>query len=215
MLQTDAVLDKAQELKAAGTAFALATVVRAESPTSAKPGAKAIVTAEGELMNIVTIFLGITVGATMTVDAYGPGLVCQFQTAGMDRWKETMVSLLADLTGDGKIENAFIRNGKLYIFNGKKRIYKSLKKMGGSLSFLTYDVNPGFKDSKPTTAAFEISPVAVDLDADGRRELLASAAERSILGSLKVSAGLTKTWISIFKYDGGRFSSGTLGEVTR
>ena len=50
MLQTDAVLDKAQELKAAGTAFALATVVRAESPTSAKPGAKAIVTAEGELM---------------------------------------------------------------------------------------------------------------------------------------------------------------------
>jgi hypothetical protein len=121
-------------------------------------------------------------------------------------------SLLADLTGDGKIENAFIRNGKLYIFNGKKRIYKSLKKMGGSLSFLTYDVNPGFKDSKPTTAAFEISPVAVDLDADGRRELLASAAERSILGSLKVSAGLTKTWISIFKYDGGRFSSGTLGE---
>ena len=50
MLQTDAVLDKAQELKAAGTAFVLATVVRAESPTSAKPGAKAIVTADGELV---------------------------------------------------------------------------------------------------------------------------------------------------------------------
>jgi hypothetical protein len=121
-------------------------------------------------------------------------------------------SLLADLTGDGKLENAFIRNGKLYIFNDKQRIYKSLKKMGGSLSFLTYDVNPDFKDSKPTTAAFEISPVAVDLDADGRYELLTSAAERSILGSLRVSPGLTKTWISIFKYDGGRFSSGTLGE---
>jgi hypothetical protein len=121
-------------------------------------------------------------------------------------------SLLADLTGNGKLETAFIRNGKLYIFNGKERIYKSLKKMGGSLSFLTYDVDPGFKDSRPTTASFEISPVAVDLDADGRNELLATAAERSILGSLKISPGLTKTWISIFKYDAGRFSSGTLGE---
>lgn len=121
-------------------------------------------------------------------------------------------SLLADLTGDGKLESAFIRNGNLFIFNGKQRIYKSVKKMGGTLSFLTYDIEPGSKDSKPTTAAFEISPVAVDLDADGHNELLALASERSLLGSLQVSPGLTKTWISIFKYDNGRFTSGTLGE---
>ena len=50
MVHSDAVLDKAQELKANGTPFVLATVVRAESPTSAKPGAKAIVTAQGELI---------------------------------------------------------------------------------------------------------------------------------------------------------------------
>ena len=50
MLHSDAVLDKAQELKAQGTPFVLATVVRAESPTSAKPGAKALVTADGELI---------------------------------------------------------------------------------------------------------------------------------------------------------------------
>ena len=50
MLHTDAVLDKAQELKASGTPFVLATVVRCESPTSAKPGAKALVTADGELI---------------------------------------------------------------------------------------------------------------------------------------------------------------------
>jgi hypothetical protein len=121
-------------------------------------------------------------------------------------------SLLADLTGDGKLENAFIRNGNLFVFNGKQRIYKSVKKMGGTLSFLTYDINPGSKDPKPTTAAFEISPVAVDLDADGRYELLAPGSERSLLGSLQISPGLTKTWINIFKYDGQRFTSGTLGE---
>jgi hypothetical protein len=121
-------------------------------------------------------------------------------------------SLLADLTGDGKLENAFIRDSILYIFSGNQRLYKSVKKMGGTLSFLTYEVDPSFQDPKPATAAFEISPLAVDLDADGRNELLALASERSILGSLKVSPGLTKTWISIFKYDGGRFSGGTLGE---
>jgi hypothetical protein len=121
-------------------------------------------------------------------------------------------SLLADLTGDGKLENAFIRNGNLFVFNGKRRIYKSVKKMGGTLSFLTYDIEPDSKNSKPTTAAFEISPVAVDLDADGRYELLAPGSERSLLGSLQISPGLTKTWINIFKYDGQRFTSGTLGE---
>src|SRR3569623_57065 len=49
MTETDAVIDKAAQLKARGTPFALVTVVRATSPTSAKPGAKAVVTGEGEI----------------------------------------------------------------------------------------------------------------------------------------------------------------------
>jgi len=49
MLQTDAVLEKANGLKRQGISFALATVVRCESPTSAKPGAKAIIDSEGEI----------------------------------------------------------------------------------------------------------------------------------------------------------------------
>ena len=43
------LLDRAYELTHAGQPFAIATVVRAEKPTSAKPGAKAIVTADGRL----------------------------------------------------------------------------------------------------------------------------------------------------------------------
>ncbi len=42
-------LDEAQRLREAGQPFVLATVVRAERPTSAKAGAKAIVTADGQL----------------------------------------------------------------------------------------------------------------------------------------------------------------------
>lgn len=49
MVESDAVMDKASSLKAAGKPFVLATVVRCESPTSAKPGAKAIVTPDGEI----------------------------------------------------------------------------------------------------------------------------------------------------------------------
>lgn len=42
-------LDKARSLQKSGQPFALATVVRAERPTSAKAGAKAIITADGTL----------------------------------------------------------------------------------------------------------------------------------------------------------------------
>ena len=42
-------LEKATQLRSEGTPFAIATVVAAEPPTSAKPGAKAIISATGEL----------------------------------------------------------------------------------------------------------------------------------------------------------------------
>jgi xanthine dehydrogenase accessory factor len=42
-------LEHAQRLRAAGQPFVIATVVRAQRPTSAKPGATAIVTADGQL----------------------------------------------------------------------------------------------------------------------------------------------------------------------
>jgi xanthine dehydrogenase accessory factor len=43
------VLERAAELNRTGVAFVLATVVRAEKPTSAKPGASAIITGDGAL----------------------------------------------------------------------------------------------------------------------------------------------------------------------
>ena len=49
MHASDAVLERAAELKSRGVPFVLATVVRCESPTSAKPGAKAIVDAQGQI----------------------------------------------------------------------------------------------------------------------------------------------------------------------
>jgi hypothetical protein len=83
--------------------------------------------------------------------------------------------------------------------------------MGGSLSFLTYDIDPTFKDVQTTTIAFEVSPVVKDLDGDGRPEILAVASDRNLLGSLSISAGVKKSWLAVFKYQDGRFESGSLG----
>ncbi len=47
------VLEKVQDLRSAGQPFAIATVVWVEKPTSAKPGAKAIITEQGELVGWV------------------------------------------------------------------------------------------------------------------------------------------------------------------
>ena len=122
-------------------------------------------------------------------------------------------SLIADLTGDGSLENAFIRNRILFIFNGRDQLYKSIKKMGGTVSFLTYDADASFEQNPKTeTAAFELSPLAVDLDGDGNNELVAVASERSIIGTVGIAPGLNKSWVNIFKYADGRFSSGKLGE---
>jgi xanthine dehydrogenase accessory factor len=47
LISSDTILERASELKRQGVPFVLATVVRCESPTSSKPGAKAIVAADG------------------------------------------------------------------------------------------------------------------------------------------------------------------------
>jgi hypothetical protein len=121
-------------------------------------------------------------------------------------------SLFADLTGDGKLETAFIRNGILYIYNQKNRLYQSPKDMGGSLSFLTYDVDSTTKNLMPTSASFEVSPVAADIDGDGRPEILAVASEKDIIGNVGAAPGIKKAWIEVVKFQDGRFVKGTLGD---
>lgn len=49
MTDNESIWDRASRLQAAGKAFAVVTVVRSEAPTSAKPGAKAIVHADGTI----------------------------------------------------------------------------------------------------------------------------------------------------------------------
>jgi hypothetical protein len=118
-------------------------------------------------------------------------------------------ALFVDLTGDGRAETAFVRNRTLFIYEGKELIYESSQQMGGSISAVTYDVNPGAASRLITSASFEIPPVAVDLDGDGRMEVVAIASEGSGLSG--IGSDVRKSWLATLGYREGRFVRGSLG----
>ena len=121
-------------------------------------------------------------------------------------------SLFADVTGDGRPEAIFVRDGLLYIFDGEKEIYRSPKQMGGSLSTAIYQTNPNALDVLTDFAVFEVPPVAVDLDGDGSLESLTIASDRSSLTTSSIGPGVKKSWLSVLKFRDGMFVKGTLGE---
>ncbi|WP_027714871.1 VCBS repeat-containing protein [Desulfuromonas sp. TF] len=121
-------------------------------------------------------------------------------------------SLFVDLTGDGRLETVTVRHGFLHVYDGKQELYKTPKQMGGSLSSLSYPIDPDSRDPQTGFASFEVPPVAVDLDGDGQRELVAVASDRSSFGAPGVGPGVKKSWLSVLKYRDGMFVKGTIGE---
>jgi hypothetical protein len=120
--------------------------------------------------------------------------------------------LLADLTGDGKLEAAYVRNGSLWVYSDNKRLYVSPKQMGGSLSALTYKVDPTLLDYRSTSVFFEVAPIAVDIDADGRKELLVVSSDQSAIKAPGLMTTIDKSRIIVFNYEKGAFVRGTVGE---
>gem|GEM_PF-1436447 len=114
-------------------------------------------------------------------------------------------SQFADITGDGKVESIFVRNGILNIFSGKKKLYASPKQMGGTLSVLTYEKDSSFKDFVSTTAYFEVSPVTADLDNDGQLEILAISSNRPRFGAPGFKVDIKDIQFAAIKYKDGRF----------
>ncbi len=119
---------------------------------------------------------------------------------------------LADLTGDGKLEAAYVRNGILSIYSGKERLYVSPKHMGGSLSVLTYKIDPTLLDYQTTSVFFEIAPVAFDIDGDGLKELLAVSSDQSAIKAPGIITTIDQSRILVFNYEKGTFVKGSLGE---
>lgn len=121
-------------------------------------------------------------------------------------------SLMADLTGDGMPETVFVRGGLMYVYSGTKKLYRSPKMMGGTLSRFIFDEDPNARETETHYAAFEVAPVAADLDGDGQLELLTVASEGPLLTAPGIDAGVKKSWLSVLKKRDGMFVKGTLGE---
>ena len=121
-------------------------------------------------------------------------------------------SLFADLNGDGKTETAMIKDGFLFIYQGRKQLYKSPREIGGSIDTLTYNATPGMQDYRLETVRFELSPLWCDVDGDGRKELVVPAAE----GVNRIMPGLPaevdRCWLAVIRYEQGRFGTRELSE---
>jgi hypothetical protein len=123
-----------------------------------------------------------------------------------------MGSTLVDLTGDGKREIAMVRKGVLSIYSGTKRIYESSREMGGTISTLTYDENPGSpRNTMFSVLSLEVPPFPQDIDGDGVAELLVVGSETSSVKVPGIGPGIKKSWVAVVKFQGGRFQKGRLG----
>jgi hypothetical protein len=121
-------------------------------------------------------------------------------------------SLMADLDGDRDPETVFVRNGLLYVYSGDKQRYKSPKMMGGSISGIIFEEQPNARETETHTVAFEVPPIAVDLDHDGTKELVSVASESSFMSAPGITANIGKSWLAVVKFRDGMFVKGSLGE---
>ncbi|MGC9519886.1 MAG: FG-GAP repeat domain-containing protein [Desulfuromonadaceae bacterium] len=121
-------------------------------------------------------------------------------------------ALLSDVTGDGKAEAIYVRNRRLYIFRGTEQIYKSSSEIGGSVSTVTYDVDPDAQNPMINNVSIEVAPVAADLDGDGTREIVAPAADGNIMRSVGVASAIDSSWLAVFKYRNGMVMKGSVGD---
>ncbi len=119
---------------------------------------------------------------------------------------------LADLTGDGKLEAIYVRDGTLRIYSGKKRLYASAKQMGGSLSVLTYKVDPSLRDYRSTSVFFEIAPVVFDIDRDGISEVIVVSSDQSAIRAPGIASTIDQSRLLVLNYEKGGFLKGYVGD---
>ncbi len=115
------------------------------------------------------------------------------------------------LLDDGQT-SAYIAGNALHIANAGREVYRSGKEMGGSVSSVRFEVNPGDINPLFSSAKIELSPLGVDIDGDGSRELLIPSADLSGLTTVGGANSIKKSWVSVLKKNGNEtYMKGTIG----
>ncbi len=144
----DDILEQAHDLRRAGTPFALATVVRVTRPASARPGAKALVQADGAINGWVG---GSCAQPTVAREALAamadgrPRLLCLVGVDGVapERGEGVVVQPMTCHSG-GTIEvyiEPFVPRPRLLLF-GESALTQALAQIGAALRFDVAIVDP-------------------------------------------------------------------------
>jgi xanthine dehydrogenase accessory factor len=145
---SDDILDQADQLRRAGAPFALATVVRVSRPASARPGAKALVRADGALSGWVGGSCAQPAVAREALAALADGrprLLCLVGVEGAmpDRGEGVVVQPMTCHSG-GTIEvyiEPFVPRPQLLLF-GVSAVTQALAQIGAALRFEVAVVDP-------------------------------------------------------------------------
>lgn len=122
-----------------------------------------------------------------------------------------LAGTLADLTGDGKPERIYVLGKTLYIRSETEELFR-MPGAGGSLAAISYALNPDQQAVQTKVGAIEIAPLAMDVDGDGRPEVVAAAAAQSPFAIPGIYSGFSYSQLAVIKYQDGRFVQGTLGD---
>jgi len=117
-----------------------------------------------------------------------------------------------DVTGDGMKEAVFVRNRVLFVYRGQEKIYESTRTMGGSVSAMNYSAFAARKGELYKSVAFEIPPLAADVDGDGQKEIIAVGSKGTSFTSGRIGPGIDSAGLVVLKYRGGAFQKGSLGD---
>jgi xanthine dehydrogenase accessory factor len=157
---TDDILEQADHLRRAGEPFALATVVRVTRPASARPGAKAIVRADGTIAGWVGGSCAQPAVARVALAALGdeqPRLLCLVGEGGVapERAEGMVVQPMTCHSG-GTLEiyiEPFVPRPRLLIV-GQGAVAEALAQLGAVLRFEVVAVAPGASaEHFPTASA--------------------------------------------------------------
>jgi xanthine dehydrogenase accessory factor len=168
------IFERAAELKQTGEPFVLATVVWSKRPTSARPGAKAIITADGSLFGWVG---GSCAQPSVVAEALralqdGESRLLRLDPEGMAQPERPGVRT-ARMTchSGGAIEvflEPFLPPLQLAVY-GESPVADALIRLGHVMGYRTIALRPGALDTAPAETDLALDGLVLVADTAGRR----------------------------------------------
>lgn len=124
-------------------------------------------------------------------------------------------SLMSDIDRDGNVEAIFVRKRRLYVYKGKKLVYKSAKAVGGGLSSIEYKAMNSDVLTRDLVGTVELSPIAVNLDQNDNMEIVTVTAELSGISFGNIGSKIKSCQLTVFSQSGNTFLQGSWGDVIK